>query len=90
MSIEIISMVGTKEVSESRSFDGPQIDADYLTRFARPPVAAGSPLYFGGASDAAVGVGAEHADVLREQASRTPAGPVVTATAAADAEALSA
>jgi len=28
MSIEIIGMVGTKEVSESRgSFDGPQIDA---------------------------------------------------------------
>jgi len=29
----------------------------------RPPAAAGIPLYFGGASDAAVGVGAEHADV---------------------------
>jgi alkanesulfonate monooxygenase len=29
----------------------------------RPPAATGIPLYFGGASDAAVGVGAEHADV---------------------------
>jgi alkanesulfonate monooxygenase len=42
MSIEIIGMVGTKEVSESRgSFDGPQIDADYLARFARAHEAAG-------------------------------------------------
>ena len=31
MSIEIIGMVETREVSESRgSFDGPQIDASYL------------------------------------------------------------
>jgi alkanesulfonate monooxygenase len=42
MSIEIIGMVGTKEVSESRgSFDGPQIDAGYLARFARAHEAAG-------------------------------------------------
>jgi alkanesulfonate monooxygenase len=42
MSIEIIGMVGTKEVSESRgSFAGPQIDADYLARFARAHEAAG-------------------------------------------------
>jgi alkanesulfonate monooxygenase len=42
MSIEIIGMVGTKEVSESRgSFDGPQIDPGYLARFARAHEAAG-------------------------------------------------
>ena len=42
MSIEIIGMVGTKEVSESRgSFDGPPIDAGYLTRFAQAHEAAG-------------------------------------------------
>jgi len=42
MSIEIIGMVGTKEVSESRgSFDGPLIDVGYLTRFARAHEAAG-------------------------------------------------
>jgi len=42
MSIEIIGMVGTKEVSESRgSLSGPQIDADYLARFARAHEAAG-------------------------------------------------
>ena len=42
MSIEIIGMVGTKEVSESRgSFDGPVIDPDYLTRFAQAHEAAG-------------------------------------------------
>jgi len=42
MSIEIIGMVGTQEVSESRgSLDGPQIDPGYLTRFARPHEAAG-------------------------------------------------
>jgi alkanesulfonate monooxygenase len=42
MSIEIIGMVGTKEVSESRgSFDGAQIDAGYLARFARAHEAAG-------------------------------------------------
>jgi alkanesulfonate monooxygenase len=42
MSIEIIGMVGTKEVSESRgSFDGPQIDAGYLARFAQAHEAAG-------------------------------------------------
>jgi alkanesulfonate monooxygenase len=42
MSIEIIGMVGTKEVSESHgSFDGPVIDADYLARFAQAHEAAG-------------------------------------------------
>ena len=42
MSIEIIGMVGTKEVSESRgSLSGPQIDAGYLTRFAQAHEAAG-------------------------------------------------
>ena len=42
MSIEIIGMVGTQEVSESRgSLDGPQIDADYLARFARAHETAG-------------------------------------------------
>jgi alkanesulfonate monooxygenase len=42
VSIEIIGMVGTKEVSESRgSFDGPPVDAGYLTRFARAHEAAG-------------------------------------------------
>jgi alkanesulfonate monooxygenase len=42
VSIEIIGMVGTKEVSESRgSFDGPPIDPGYLTRFAQAHEAAG-------------------------------------------------
>jgi alkanesulfonate monooxygenase len=42
MSIEIIGMVGTREVSESRgSLDHPQLDADYLTRFAQAHEAAG-------------------------------------------------
>jgi alkanesulfonate monooxygenase len=42
MAIEIIGMVGTKEVSESRgSWDGPPIDAGYLTRFAQAHEAAG-------------------------------------------------
>ncbi|HEY2288714.1 MAG TPA: LLM class flavin-dependent oxidoreductase [Streptosporangiaceae bacterium] len=42
MSIEIIGMVGTREVSESRgSLDNPQLDADYLSRFARAHEAAG-------------------------------------------------
>jgi alkanesulfonate monooxygenase len=42
MSIEIIGMVGTKEVSETRgSLDGPQIDPGYLTRFAQAHEAAG-------------------------------------------------
>jgi alkanesulfonate monooxygenase len=42
MSIEIIGMVGTTEVSESRgSFDGPQVDAGYLARFAQAHEAAG-------------------------------------------------
>src|SRR6201996_5940969 len=42
MSIEIIGMVGTQDVSESRgSAGGPAIDADYLPRFARAHEAAG-------------------------------------------------
>ena len=42
MSIEIIGMVGTQDVSESRgSAGGPAIDAGYLTRFARAHEAAG-------------------------------------------------
>jgi len=42
MSIEIIGMVGTKEVSESRgSLDESQIDAGYLARFAQAHEAAG-------------------------------------------------
>jgi len=42
MSIEIIGMVGTQEVSESRgSPAGPAVDAGYLTRFARAHEAAG-------------------------------------------------
>jgi alkanesulfonate monooxygenase len=42
MSIEIIGMVGTQDVSESRGSAGaPAIDAGYLTRFARAHEAAG-------------------------------------------------
>ena len=42
MSIEIIGMVGTQDVSESRgSAGGPAIDGGYLTRFARAHEAAG-------------------------------------------------
>jgi alkanesulfonate monooxygenase len=42
VSIEIIGMVGIKEVSESRgSFDGPPVDASYLARFAQAHEAAG-------------------------------------------------
>ena len=42
MSIEIIGMVGTKEVSESRgALDGAQIDPGYLRRFAQAHEAAG-------------------------------------------------
>jgi alkanesulfonate monooxygenase len=42
MTIEIIGMVGTQDVSESRgSLDGPPIDVGYLTRFARAHEAAG-------------------------------------------------
>jgi alkanesulfonate monooxygenase len=42
VSIEIIGMVGTKEVSETKgSFDGPPIDAGYLARFAQAHEAAG-------------------------------------------------
>src|SRR6202012_4328457 len=42
MSIEIIGMVGTQAVSESRgSASGPAVAAGYLTRFARAHEAAG-------------------------------------------------
>jgi alkanesulfonate monooxygenase len=42
MSIEIIGMVGTKEVSESRgSLDGPPVDPGYLARFAQAHENAG-------------------------------------------------
>jgi alkanesulfonate monooxygenase len=42
MSIEIIGMVATQDVSESRpAASGPAIDAGYLTRFARAHEAAG-------------------------------------------------
>jgi alkanesulfonate monooxygenase len=42
MSIEIIGMVGTQEVSESRgSLAGPPVDAGYLTRFAQAHEEAG-------------------------------------------------
>lgn len=42
MSFELIGMVATKEVSESRgSLDGPAIDPGYLTRFAQAHEAAG-------------------------------------------------
>jgi alkanesulfonate monooxygenase len=40
--LEILGMVGTKEVSESLgTFDGPVIDTDYLTRFAQAHEASG-------------------------------------------------
>src|SRR6202167_4934720 len=42
MSIEIIGMVGTKEVSESRgSLDGPPVDPGYLAQFAQAHETAG-------------------------------------------------
>ncbi|CUU58018.1 alkanesulfonate monooxygenase [Parafrankia irregularis] len=43
MAIEILGMVGTKEVSETRGsyFDGPAVDAAYLTRFAQAHDEAG-------------------------------------------------
>jgi alkanesulfonate monooxygenase len=42
VSIEIIGMVGTQDVSESRgTFSGPPIDAGYLTRFAQAHEQAG-------------------------------------------------
>src|ERR1700683_2934053 len=54
-----------RELTETEPFD---YDGEfYKVRSAyssvRPATAAGIPLYFGGASDAALGVGAEHADV---------------------------
>ncbi len=43
MSLEILGMVGTKEVSETRGsyFDGPAVDTPYLTRFAQAHDEAG-------------------------------------------------
>jgi alkanesulfonate monooxygenase len=42
LTTEVIGMVGTKEVSESRgSFDGPPVDPGYLARFAQAHEAAG-------------------------------------------------
>jgi alkanesulfonate monooxygenase len=42
LTTEIIGMVGTKEISESRgSFDGPPVDPGYLARFAQAHEAAG-------------------------------------------------
>jgi alkanesulfonate monooxygenase len=42
MTTEILGMVATKDASEIRgSFDGPAVDADYLTRFARAHEQAG-------------------------------------------------
>jgi alkanesulfonate monooxygenase len=42
MAIEILGMVGTKDISESRGDPGgPQVDREYLTRFARAHEAAG-------------------------------------------------
>ncbi|OHV22176.1 MULTISPECIES: LLM class flavin-dependent oxidoreductase [Parafrankia] len=42
MTIEIIGMVGTKDMSETRgTFDGPVVDTDYLTRFAQAHDEAG-------------------------------------------------
>jgi alkanesulfonate monooxygenase len=42
LTTEIIGMVGTKEISESRgSFDGPPVDPSYLARFAQAHEAAG-------------------------------------------------
>jgi alkanesulfonate monooxygenase len=43
MSTEILGMVGTKDASEIRGSytDGPAVDADYLTRFARAHEDAG-------------------------------------------------
>jgi hypothetical protein len=75
VSIEIIGMVGTQEVSESRgTFDGPPVNAGYLTRFAQAHETAGS-----GPLDDVVDWGKEL--VLREQAG-TPVGsgaPVLSA-----------
>ena len=62
MSIEIIGMAGTQEVSESRgTFDGPPVNAGYLTRFAQAHETAGF-----GPLDDVVDWGKEL--VLREQA----------------------
>ena len=42
MAVEIIGMIGTQDVSESRGHpSGPAVNVDYLTRFARAHEAAG-------------------------------------------------
>jgi hypothetical protein len=69
VSIEIIGMAGTQEVSESRgTFDGPPVNAGYLTRFAQAHETAG----FGPLNDV-VDWGKELVSMLREQAG-TPVG----------------
>ena len=80
MSIEIIGMVGTQEVSESRgSLDGPQIDPGYLTRFARAHEAAGFDrvlIGYGatGADGFAVAAHVLYAHLGAQGADRPPAG----------------
>jgi alkanesulfonate monooxygenase len=49
--------------AEPFDYDGEFYQVRGAYSSVRPPAAAGIPLYFGGASAAAVGVGAEHADV---------------------------
>ena len=64
MSIEIIGMAGTQEVSGSRgTFDGPPVNAGYLTWFAQAHETAGS-----GPREDVVDRGTELVPVLREQA----------------------
>jgi hypothetical protein len=67
VSIEIIGVVGTQEVSESRgTVDGPPVSADYLARFGQAYEAAGfrgfDPL------DDVIDWGKELVPLLREQA----------------------
>jgi alkanesulfonate monooxygenase len=49
--------------AEPFDYDGEFYQVRGAYSSVRPPDATGIPLYFGGASDAAVDVGAEHADV---------------------------
>jgi alkanesulfonate monooxygenase len=49
--------------AEPFDYDGEFYQVQGAYSSVRPPVTGGIPLYFGGASAAAVGVGAEHADV---------------------------
>src|ERR1700734_2488191 len=83
-----------RELTETEPFD---YDGEfYKVRSAyssvRPATAAGIPLYFGGASDAALGVGAEHADVYMlwgEPVDQTPERiPRIGATAARHARTI--